>query len=56
MTQSDVISSLMARGMSEEEATAEFAEIVNWYLRGTGYTPADREYAVELAISDFEAV
>ena len=40
------IERLMSYGMTETEATSEFWERVNCNLRGTGYTEADREYAI----------
>ena len=39
-------------GISVPEATTEFQGMVNWYLRGTGHTFSDLQYAIECAAFD----
>jgi hypothetical protein len=37
---------------TENEASKELREMANWYLRGTGRTPSDMQYAIKCAIED----
>jgi len=52
MTRETAIQKLISQGMSEQEANAEFADRVNYYMRGTMRTAASKAYAVECAIDD----
>lgn len=52
MNKQDAINKLMAQGMTEQEADAEFRSRVNWYLRGSGRTAESIRYATECAIED----
>jgi hypothetical protein len=46
------IARLISQGMTEQEANAEFNGRVNYYMRGTMHTAAEKAYAVECAIDD----
>lgn len=46
------IQKLIESGMTEREAILEFNDTVNYYLRGTLRTAADRVYATKCAIDD----
>jgi hypothetical protein len=46
------IAKLTSQGMTAKEANAEFNGKVNYYMRGTMHTAAEKAYAVECAIDD----
>jgi len=48
----EAIKKLILQGMTEIEATREFQDKVNYYLRGTTKTPQDIKYAIECAAND----
>ena len=48
----NAIATLIKTGMTEKEAIQEIREIANWYLRGTGRTSCDIQYATKCAIED----
>lgn len=48
----EAIKKLIENGYTEAEAMEEFSEKVNYYMRGTLHTAADRAYAVECAAAD----
>ncbi len=52
MTRETAIAKLTSQGMTAKEANAEFADRVNYYMRGTMHTAAEKAYAVECAIDD----
>ena len=52
MNKQDAINKLMAQGLTEQEANAEFKSKVNWYLRGTDRTSESIRYATKCAIEE----
>ena len=46
------IQKLIESGMTKQEAITEFKDAVNYYLRGTLRTAADRVYAMQCAVDE----